>query len=93
MTKANLRNPFGLTHRQCEVMESLVVLGETRLVAQDLGITKETVDWHILAACKRIGASNRIQAVVKWDRNVNPRTTVFHGEKRPANSVFALAAA
>jgi DNA-binding NarL/FixJ family response regulator len=89
MTKANARNPFGLTHRQCEVMEALTRHGDSKLVARELDVDSKTIDWTIREAVKRMGARNRIQAVVRFDRAVNPRT-VFRGE-RPANSVFDLA--
>lgn len=90
MTKANRKNPFGLTHRQCEVMESLVRLGDSKMVASELDVTYRVIDESVRCIVRRMGVRNRILAVLKWDRLVTPRT-VFHGE-RPPNSVFALAA-
>jgi DNA-binding NarL/FixJ family response regulator len=88
MTKANASNPFGLTYRQCEVMESLVRHGDSKLVARELCIDHKTVDWHIKAAVKTMRCRNRIAACVKWDRRVREEAE-YHGA-RAARSVFDM---
>lgn len=90
MTKANIRNPYGLTHRQCEVMDSYVQHGSPKLVARDLGVEITTVKSSLMNSMKKMGAKNRVQAAVRWDRSAREGTK-FYGE-RAANSVFALAA-
>jgi len=88
MTKANARNPFGLTHRRCQVMESFVRLGDTKQVARELGVTYSTVDEHLLEVVCRMRVRNRVQAAVKWDRMVREETE-FHGERTRSMSEVA----
>jgi DNA-binding NarL/FixJ family response regulator len=87
MTKAS-KNPFGLTHRQCEVMEALVRLGCDKLVADELGVYKTTISVTLIAAMRRMGVKNRVHAAIAWDRAVGARAA-FNGQRPPA-SVFEL---
>jgi LuxR family transcriptional regulator, quorum-sensing system regulator BjaR1 len=53
-----------LTERQREVLEWIARGKSAWEIAQILQITKRTVDEHVQAACRRLGAANRTHAVV-----------------------------
>jgi len=58
-------NKTDLTHRENEVL-SLLALGYSRAeLAAELYITMRTVDFHIGRAYCKLGASNRLQALIK----------------------------
>jgi DNA-binding NarL/FixJ family response regulator len=59
-------NPWGLTERQCEVLEALARTGRSDAVAEELRIHKFTVATHVTDACQRAKVKNRIQLVVAW---------------------------
>jgi DNA-binding CsgD family transcriptional regulator len=90
-TRANLRNPFGLTYRECEVLSGLIRLGSPKAVAAEEGCNAKTVRNLTRTAMRRIGAKTVLQAVVEFDRKRREETE-FHGKRGTANSVFALAA-
>ena len=84
-------NPYGLTDRQAEMMDSYVEHGSPKLVARELMVEITTVKSSLMVAMKKIGAKNRIQAAVRWDRSARAGTKSYLDQK-PANSVFALSA-
>jgi DNA-binding CsgD family transcriptional regulator len=88
-TRANLRNPFGLTYRECEVLADLIRLGSPKAVAAEEGCNAKTVRNLTRTAMRRIGAKTVLQAVVEFDRKRREQAD-FHG-KRGTASVFALA--
>jgi DNA-binding NarL/FixJ family response regulator len=96
MTKANLKNPFGLTARECEVMESMCRLGKSVLVARDLGVKPITVQEYMARINNKMCVENSTLAAIKWDRQFRDKSGMereamqFKGA-RPANSVFDLA--
>lgn len=57
-----------LTARQVEVMDALIRLGDRKLVARELQIERNTVDGILRNAVARMGVRNRLQAVLKYDR-------------------------
>jgi DNA-binding NarL/FixJ family response regulator len=83
-------NPFGLTDRQLEVMQAMARLGCSKQVAYEQSINKKVVDEIIRRAMKKIGASNRIVAVLTLDRHLRAKTESYG--RNAANSVFALGA-
>lgn len=89
-TRANLRNPFGLTYRECEVMEGLIRLGSPKAVAHEEGLNPKTVRNTMRSAIRRIGVQTPLQAVVAFDRKRREEVD-FHGKRGTANSVFSLA--
>jgi DNA-binding CsgD family transcriptional regulator len=94
LTKANAKNPFGLTHRQCEIMACLLKTGSYVEIARDLGISSASVAGHMSEIMEKMGVGNRVLAALAWDRVARTRK-VFHGKRgkeyrRPVNSVFAL---
>lgn len=58
------RRPVKLTARETEIL-SLVARGlDSRRVANLLVVSKRTVDYHLANAYEKLGARNRIQAIV-----------------------------
>lgn len=54
-----------LTQRQAEVL-TLVAAGlSSKIIAARLAISKKVVDEHCSAACKALGASNRLEAALR----------------------------
>lgn len=88
-TRANLKNPFGLTYRECEVMDGLIRLGSPKAVAAEDGCNPKTVRNLMRTAMRRIGAQTPLQAAVEFDRK-RRQGAEFQGKKGTANSVFAL---
>ena len=64
-----------LTARQVEVMDALIRLGDRKLVARELQIERNTVDGILRNAVARLGVRNRLQAVLKYDRQRRPVIT------------------
>jgi DNA-binding NarL/FixJ family response regulator len=65
----SVSNPWRLTDRQAQVLDALVRLGCNKMIARELGLKKpDTVSMTIFRACEKIGAANRVQAAVAWDR-------------------------
>lgn len=70
-----------LTPRQAEVMDALIRLGDRKLVARELQIERNTVDGILRNAVARLGVRNRLQAVLKYDRQRRPVITNTPGVK------------
>lgn len=81
MTLANRLNPFGLTARQCEVMDAMCRHYNHADAARELGLSEGTTTRSVHEASRRMGARNSLQALLKWA-----------GGKRPPASVFELGA-
>lgn len=58
--------PTTVTPRQAEVLDALIRLGDRKLVARELQIERNTVDGIL---------RNRLQAVLKYDRERRPVIT------------------
>lgn len=61
---------FMLTQRETEVMTLLAstARGNTKRVAQTLGISPRTVEIHVHNARLKLGAETKTEAVLMWDR-------------------------
>jgi len=55
--------PDPLTPREIEVLEQLVEGLSNKTIATRLGISDQTVKFHVAAICGKIGAANRTDAV------------------------------
>ncbi|MGP1628729.1 MAG: response regulator transcription factor [Giesbergeria sp.] len=55
---------FGLTARQAAVLQMLATGATNKVIAQSLGISPATVKNHLDAIFEKMGASNRLQAVM-----------------------------
>jgi DNA-binding NarL/FixJ family response regulator len=64
----NADNPWGLSAKRLEAMSNLVELGCNKLVARRMNLSIHTVSEHITDARKQMGASNRLTAILKFDR-------------------------
>lgn len=89
MTNANRRNPFGLTYRQCELMDSLVRLGSVKAIGHEEQANHKTIRNTLREAFKKMGCSTQVQAAVMWDRK--RREGVEIGGKQRVRSVFDMA--
>lgn len=56
--------PYGLTARQVAVLRMLASGGSNKEIARELGISPGTVKNHLNAVFTKMGAANRLQAVV-----------------------------
>lgn len=56
--------PYGLTLRQAEVLRLLGTGGTNKEIARELGISPATVKNHLDAMFSKMGATNRVQAVM-----------------------------
>lgn len=61
-------NPFGLTDSQADVMDGLVRWGASKAVCAELSIVQSTLEQHVSAVVKQMGVTNRMLAVLEWDR-------------------------
>jgi DNA-binding CsgD family transcriptional regulator len=89
MTLANRRNPFGLTYRECELLEALIRLGSAKAVAHEEQANAKTIRNALRGATKKIGVATPLQAAVAFDRK-RREGAQFEGRQRTA-SVFHLA--
>ena len=55
--------PEPLTPREIEVLEQLVEGLSNKTIANRLGISDQTVKFHVAAICGKLGAANRTDAV------------------------------
>lgn len=61
-------NPWGLTRRQCQVLEVLARTGSNNDTCAELTMNSVTLANMLRRACKRVGVKNRIQLLAKWLR-------------------------
>ncbi len=65
--------PFGLTARQLSVLQLLATGATNKVIAQQLGISPATVKNHLDSIFEKMGATNRLQAVMmasaKFEQN------------------------
>lgn len=61
---AESTGPYGLTVRQIDVLRMLASGGSNKEIARALGISPGTVKNHLNAIFTKMGATNRVQAVV-----------------------------
>lgn len=98
---ANRLNPFGLTARQCEVMDAMCRHYNHADAARELGLSEGTTTRSVHEASRRMGARNSLQALLMWDRATREKKapppaakveSQWAGGKRPPASVFELGA-
>jgi DNA-binding CsgD family transcriptional regulator len=63
-----VKNPWGLTPREFEVMERYTVVGLEKIIAADLGISPKTVNELVRRAKRRIGERTIMLTVLTFDR-------------------------
>lgn len=66
MNKHHVKNPWGLTHSEVDVMDTLVDLGTQKEVAQRLGIDQSTVSSFAARARMKMRAPNTLKAAFAW---------------------------
>jgi DNA-binding CsgD family transcriptional regulator len=64
--------PGGLTPREAEVLERLAAGRPNKEIAADLGMSVPTVARHLANAFRKLGCSNRTEAVAWWLRHRQP---------------------
>lgn len=57
-----------LTERQCDVLKIAATGALSREIGEKLGVSPKTVDVHFDRLMLRMGARNRLEAVLWWDR-------------------------
>jgi DNA-binding NarL/FixJ family response regulator len=62
-TKKTLANPGGLTNRQLEVLRLVVEGLNNEQIADELYLSKKTVEHHVSAIYSKLGVDSRTQAV------------------------------
>jgi DNA-binding NarL/FixJ family response regulator len=62
-TKKTLTNPGGLTNRQLEVLRLVVEGLNNEQIADELYLSKKTVEHHVSAIYSKLGVDSRTQAV------------------------------
>jgi DNA-binding CsgD family transcriptional regulator len=82
-------NPYGLSYRECEVLEELIRLGSPKAVAASEGLDPKTVRNVMRSAVKRMKAKTPLQAAVMFDRELR-RGATYAGRQSPVRSVFDL---
>lgn len=63
-----MSNPWDLSEREGQVLTALAEHGCSKLAGHALGISPKTVDVHMQHCMVHMGARNRLQAVLMWDR-------------------------
>ncbi len=64
-------NPWGLTAREAQVMDALVVVGSQKAAARELHLSLKTVESHCARVSERMGlkfAGSSARKLVLWDR-------------------------
>ncbi|GII96263.1 LuxR C-terminal-related transcriptional regulator [Sinosporangium siamense] len=76
----NHQNRFGLSPRECEVLEEVVLGLDNRTIAGRLCIAHDTVKSHIKAILRKIGARDRAHAIALV---LSARPSEVPGPRRP----------
>lgn len=61
-------NPWGLSAAEEAAMRAVCLHGDHEEAARSLGIDHRTVEYHMGQCRKRMGAKNRVLAILEWDR-------------------------
>ena len=57
-----------LTFRECQALNELIAHGCNKTAAKHMGVSIRTLELHLSHAYRKMDVSNRIQAVLAWDR-------------------------
>ena len=57
-----------LTFRECQALNELIEHGCNKTAARQMGVSIRTLELHLAHAYQKMDVSNRIQAVLAWDR-------------------------
>jgi FixJ family two-component response regulator len=68
VNKHQVKNPWGLTHGQVDVMDAYCSVGNTKSVAAKFGISLRSVECQVAKARKKMVTSSTLMAVLLWDR-------------------------
>jgi DNA-binding NarL/FixJ family response regulator len=64
-----MTNPWGLTKRESEVLQALVMgCGSDKIAGAELRIAKQTISTLMCRARTRMRARTRFEALLMWDR-------------------------
>lgn len=63
-------SPWGLTPREIEVMDMVVLRGSQKAAAREMGMALKTLETHMFRAKRKLGITNSssFQHLLKWDR-------------------------
>lgn len=61
-------NPWRLSPRQVEVMDTVCKVGCYKSTARSLDIETKTVEMIMNAITNKMGMDNRVQRILAWDR-------------------------
>lgn len=65
--------PLKVTPRQAEVLDLLIELGQTKLIAHRMKIDTKTVEMYIHRAMTANGYPNRLTLALAWDREMRAK--------------------
>lgn len=61
-------NPWGLSAVEESALRAIVEHGQHGGAAESIGISERTLEFHLGTARKKMGAANRVLAILAWDR-------------------------
>jgi DNA-binding NarL/FixJ family response regulator len=64
MSLPDQSNKPTLTDREFEILKLIAMGHSNKEIAATLGIATSTVEWHVHTILQKLGAANRVQAVV-----------------------------
>lgn len=64
----DIDNPWGLSGRECQVLQSIVKFRTAKETALFLGLELKTIECHTIKLRKKMGARSSIEAALMWDR-------------------------
>jgi FixJ family two-component response regulator len=67
---------WGLTARQCDVVEFALRYGMSKVAANRMGISARTFETHFAQASRRMGIKGAPHMLVAWDRLGGGRETL-----------------
>lgn len=63
-----MTNPWNLTDYEIQVADALIKVGTNVAIEAELGLTCGAVRMALHRLCNKVGASNRVQLAITWDR-------------------------
>jgi DNA-binding NarL/FixJ family response regulator len=80
--KKEKKDAPSLTDRECQVLTLIARGMSSGQAAQELGVVKRTIDFHLDGVYKKLGVTNRVQAIIEALR----RGILTPPETRPGTS-------